>query len=234
MNAMNPEPIVPQDGAAPARKRRLRRPRKPKARLGSGRRLTGILRELTADETRERISVADILSGMGERAFGALMLIFALPNVLPTPPGTSAILGIPLVILAMQLALGRKPWLPAIVGARSMPRADFAQIVDRIEPLLARAEKLLKPRLAPLVYAAGERVIGTLCLLLAVMLALPIPLGNILPAAGICLFSFALLERDGLWAIAGYAMTLVASTIVAGVVFALAKAAWFIFTNAFA
>jgi hypothetical protein len=203
-------------------------------RRGSGRRLTGILRELTADETQARVSVADMLASMGERAFGALMLVFALPNILPTPPGTSAILGIPLVILAMQLTLGRKPWLPAFVAARSMTRADFIQIVDRIEPLLMRAEKLLKPRLTMLVYGSGERIIGAFCLLLALMLALPIPLGNILPAAGICLFSFALLERDGFWAIAGYVMTVISTVIVAGVLYALAKAAWFIFANAFA
>src|SRR5687768_13706878 len=46
----------------------------------------------------------DVLS---HRAFGALMLSFAAPSVLPTPPGFSSLLAAPLIFLAAQLALSR-------------------------------------------------------------------------------------------------------------------------------
>ena len=49
-----------------------------------GGRLSEILSGLAADERRSRISVADIFQAMGDRAFGALILIFALPNIVPT------------------------------------------------------------------------------------------------------------------------------------------------------
>jgi hypothetical protein len=221
------------DGKPRRRRLRPRIPRPEFKKRGSGRRLTGILQALAGDEARERVSVGDMLSVMGERAFGALMLVFALPNVLPTPPGTSALLGMPLLFLAMQLMLGQKPWLPQWIAQRSMTRSDFNQIVARAEPVLSRAERMLRPRIAPLVYGMGERAIGGFCLLLAAILVLPIPLGNMLPALAICLFSFALLERDGLWAIAGYCVGIISTVIVGGVVYALIKAALFLFFNTF-
>lgn len=188
-----------------------------------GGRLSDILTSIAGDETRDRVSVADIFQAMGDRAFGALILIFALPNVIPTPPGTSALTGAPLVFLSAQLMLGQSPWLPRIIADRSMTRSDFASIVSRISPWLARGERMLRPRLSFLIYPPAEYVIGLLCLILAIILTLPVPLGNILPAIAICLFSCGILERDGVFVLLGTAMFAVSVSVVAGVLYALLK-----------
>lgn len=192
--------------------------------LRHGGRLSDILTSIAGDESRDRVSVADIFQAMGDRAFGALILIFALPNVIPTPPGTSALTGAPLVFLSAQLMLGQSPWLPRIIADRSMTRSDFASIVTRISPWLARGELMLRPRLSFLIYPPAEYVIGLLCLILAIILTLPVPLGNILPAIAICLFSCGILERDGIFVLLGTAMFTVAVSVVAGVLYALLKA----------
>ena len=189
-------------------------------RNNGGRRFSAILTALAEDDTRARISVADIFAAMGDRAFGALMLIFALPNIIPTPPGTSAILGAPLVFLAAQMTVGMTPWLPQVIARRSMLRTDFAALVLRLGPWLARAERLLTPRLVALTRGPAERLIGAVSLILAVILFLPLPLGNILPALTISLFSLAMLERDGLWVIAGLVMSVVSLVVVGSVVVA--------------
>ncbi len=188
-----------------------------------GGRLSEILSGLAADERRSRISVADIFQAMGDRAFGALILIFALPNIVPTPPGTSALTGTPLVFLCAQLMLGQNPWLPRVIADRSMTRQDFASIVTRVTPWLAKAERMLRPRLGFLIYPPAEYLIGFVCLVLAVILALPVPLGNILPAIAICFFSFGILERDGICVLIGTVIAGVAGAVVAGVVYALVK-----------
>lgn len=211
-------------GDPPEGGRRRRKPRK---------RLSDILTEIGADTARTRISVADIMEATGNRAIGALILLFAAPNVLPTPPGTSSILGMPLVYLTAQLMLGRLPWLPKFISQRSIYRADFIGMMDRAAPLLARAEKLLKPRLGLLVSAPAERVVGTICFLLAMILLLPIPLGNMLPALAICLFAFGILERDGLWILAGTVVAAASLVIVSGVIWAGVKMAVFLVVNAF-
>src|SRR5690554_8128838 len=92
---------------------------------GGRRKLSGLLLDIVQDETRTRISVADLLAALQVRAFGALLLIFALPNVIPTPPGTSAILGLPLLFLTAQMMLGQAPWLPRFIADRSMARGDL-------------------------------------------------------------------------------------------------------------
>ena len=198
------------------------------------RRLSEILGDMAADPGRLRISVGDLFAAMGDRAFGPLLLIFALPNVFPTPPGTSAILGAPLVFLTAQLMLGRAPWLPRLIADRSMTRADFGSIVARISPWLMRAERLLKPRLTFLVYPPAEYLIGLLALILAVVLALPIPLGNILPALAICFFSFGILERDGVCVLIGLAISALSAVVAGGVVYALVKGVFMVLAASFA
>lgn len=186
-------------------------------------RLSVLLEEIASDPVRERISVADLMEAMQLRAFGALLLIFALPNVVPTPPGTSAILGLPLVYLTLQLMLGRTPWLPKFIKDRSMARRDFATVVSKISPMLARAEKLLKVRMEELTTPTAERAVGALCLAMAMVLFLPIPLGNMLPAFAISIIALGILERDGLWILAGSIIGVLSLLIVWGVVWALVK-----------
>jgi len=197
------------------------------------RRLSAILAALVADGTRTRIGIGELVGAMQDRAFGVLMFIFAVPNVLPTPPGVSSVLGAPLLLLSLQLALGKPtPWLPKFIARRSLPAAEFGAVVRRVVPWIARAERLLKPRLGLLARPPAERLIGLVCLLLAIVLFLPIPLGNMLPALAISVFSLAILERDGVAVLLGYILAVTSVVVVAGVVYALVVSAIFLLKNA--
>lgn len=193
--------------------------------------LSFMLQALAHDDSRERISIGDLLEALGDRALAALLFVFAVPNVLPVPPGTSAILGAPLVFLAAQLAFGRRPWLPGVIATRTMTRADFAALVRRISPWLARAERLLRPRLTGLALPPMEYLVGLVCLLLAIVLVLPVPLGNMLLALAISLLALGIMERDGAWILAGLAAAVVSAVVVSGVVFAIIKATVFFVTE---
>ncbi len=186
--------------------------------------LSELLQALAQQEGRERISVRDLVDALGERALGALLFLFAIPNALPVPPGTSALLGVPLVFLAAQLMLGLRPWLPRVLSSRSMSQADFAATVRRILPWVRRGERLLRPRLGWLARPPMEYAIGAVCLFLAIVVALPIPLGNVLPAVSISLLALAIVERDGVWVLAGLGVAVLATGVVAGVVYAIVKA----------
>ena len=154
--------------------------------------LSELLARIAADNTRERVSVADLLELAGDRAFGALMFVVALPNVVPTPPGFSAVLGLPLILLSAQFLWGRRtPWLPRAIVTRSIARTDFSSVISRMTSPMRRFERILKPRLGLLVSPAAERLLG---IVLAIILFLPIPLGNMLPASAICIVSLALVE----------------------------------------
>jgi hypothetical protein len=187
--------------------------------------LSVVLFRLANDDSRERISVGDLLTALGDRAIGALMFFFAAPNILPVPPGVSTLLGAPLLFLSAQLMLGMRPWLPGVITRRSISRDDLATLVRRIVPWLAKAEKLLKPRALVLVRPPVEYLVGLVCLVLAAILMLPVPLGNTLPALAISLLALGVLERDGVWIAIGLLASVVAGVVVSGVVWAMIKAA---------
>ncbi|MEI6985262.1 MAG: exopolysaccharide biosynthesis protein [Rhodospirillaceae bacterium] len=183
--------------------------------------LSEVLVGIVQDITTPQVSVDDLLVALKDRAFGALILVFAAPNVLPTPPGTSTLLGAPLIFLTAQLALGREvPWLPRLIADRSLSRATFVVLIERLVPWISRAELLLKPRLCVLAKPPAEQLLGVVCLLLAAILILPIPLGNMLPALAICIIAFAVMERDGVASLLGLAVAAVSLSVVWGVVYA--------------
>ena len=78
-----------------------------------------------------------------------------------------------------------------------------------------------------------ERVIGILTLILAIAVVLPIPFGNMIPALGIIFFSLGLMEEDGLWIIAGFLTMISGAVILSTLLWALFKAAVFVFLGAF-
>jgi hypothetical protein len=169
--------------------------------------LSDILSDL-ADHNEPQISVSQLIDRFGGRALGGLLLIFGLACSLPLPPGGTTIFGFPLLLLAPQLVIGaRHPWLPAKVRKGAIATDDLKKGLPKILPWIRRVEAVSRPRMSFLFGAVGERLIGLVCFVLAVVLILPIPLGNMLPAAAVSVLSLALVQRDGLLALLGYALT---------------------------
>jgi hypothetical protein len=56
----------------------------------------------------------------------------------------------------------------------------------------------------------------------------------VLPALAICLIALGIMERDGVWVVAGTAVGIGSLALVAGIVYAIAKSAFFLLVNAFA
>ncbi len=177
-----------------------------------------------ANATTERVDLGTIIQFMGRRSIGALLLVLALPMALPIPaPGVSVIFGIPLILISGQLLLGRRhAWLPERLARRSISRVDFVIFVNQALPTLHFLERIVRPRLD---WMAGDWVlipVGAICLLLAIIITLPIPLGHMVPGAAISFLAVGVIERDGLaiglgavTAILGLAIVTVASASIA-------------------
>ncbi|PWV61183.1 exopolysaccharide biosynthesis protein [Plasticicumulans acidivorans] len=162
-------------------------------------RVSQLLEDCLHGHTDERISLGALLDRLGSRSFGLLLLLFALPNLIPLPPGVSSLFGLPLVLLAAQLACGRgQPWLPHWLRRRSLNRASFERIVHKALPWLRRIENLLCERLRWLTGPFAARLLGAYCLLMALLVLIPFPGSNMLPSAVIAMVALGLLERDGL------------------------------------
>jgi hypothetical protein len=168
--------------------------------------LSQVLTELSGS-SKSHISVGEMMELFGGRALGGLLLIFGLACTLPLPPGGTTLFGLPLCLLAPQLLMGaRAPWLPARVRQGSIATADLQRGLPRVMPWLKRVESISRPRLDFLLSPIGQRLIGLVCTLLAFVLILPIPLGNMLPATAVTVLALALVQRDGVLALLGYAL----------------------------
>ncbi|HEY8276633.1 MAG TPA: exopolysaccharide biosynthesis protein [Methyloceanibacter sp.] len=191
----------------------------------SKRRTSTLLREFLAQHSEPRVSLGALRDALADRGFGVLLFIFALPNLIPVNiPLLSAVLGLPLVLLAAQLSYGRhKPWFPHWLTHRSFPHHAFIAVVERALPGLERTEMLLRPRLSFILSWTGERIIGFAVLILALVLTAPIPFGNWLPACAIAIVGLAIVEKDGLATLAGLAVGAVSLFVAGTVVLALIK-----------
>ncbi len=178
-----------------------------------------LLGDLVENWRGERIRLKDIVDVLGDRAYGLLFLLFALPNTVPSPiVGQSGVCGVPLILIAGQLAIGLPhPWFPAWLGERSLASADVAAAVRKAIPWLQRMERLLRPRLRWACTRPMERLLALLCVVLSVVLALPFPFSNVPPAIAISLIALGLIEHDG-YAIGLGVVAAVGSLAVGGVV----------------
>jgi hypothetical protein len=174
------------------------------------------LLELIVGREAGKVSVADILETFGNRAFGAMMFVFAAPLVLPMPPGVSAILGAPLMFITFQWMLGRRTlWLPKALLERDMSMSDFRNLTGKLTPYLERLERRLRPRLTFMYNPLGDRVVGALCFTLSIIVFLPIPFGNMLPSFAIAAFAIGGAERDGVAALIGWVAAILSFVVLA-------------------
>lgn len=165
-------------------------------------------------ESPERLSFSGLAERLDYRAWGALLFIFSIVNVLPLPPGTNMVLAIPMIIVAAQMVFGREsPWFPRWIDKRGVSQTELRMVTNKIIWLERRAERLFKPRMASLTGRTAARAIGLACLLLGILAAIPIPVIHIAPAAGIALFGLALIYRDGMLVIVAILASLVAVAI---------------------
>ncbi|MCI3281189.1 exopolysaccharide biosynthesis protein [Synechococcus sp. PCC 6717] len=174
--------------------------------------------------TQQQVTLADILQLAGERTFGFLLVVLSLPSALPIPaPGYSTPFGIVLLILGVQLMLGATaPWLPPRLLARTMPRSHAQNILRRALPWLRRIELISRPRLRLICTSRGGRLLlGAAVSLMAISMILPIPGTNTLPAMGIFITGFGLLDDDGLISLAGLVVCLMGLAVTTSILVAL-------------
>lgn len=188
--------------------------------------LSEVFQRLVDPARGAKISLREILDELGERGYGALIVLLCLPNFLPfSIPGFSALTGLPIAFFCVLLVLGvKKPWLPAALMDRSVDRTSYGNVVTRFVPWLVKMEGWVKPRLPALTSTLGERFIGLVGIPVAILLAMPIPFGNPPPAIALALLALGVLERDGRCVIFGYAASAAAFALVGTLVFGLYSA----------
>lgn len=159
-----------------------------------------------------RVSLGDLLDGMGERGQGFLLLVLTLPNILfiPSIPLLPLVFGGPAMLVCVRMMLGRHATgLPGWLRRRSLNRERAV----RLTRVLLWMSGWTKPRMLSLATGRALRVVAPLGLLFTMVLCLPLPGLNAGAGAGVLLLALGLAEADGLLVLLGILLGLLGCVI---------------------
>ncbi|HEY8614095.1 MAG TPA: exopolysaccharide biosynthesis protein, partial [Roseomonas sp.] len=109
--------------------------------------ISRIVAEVAATFPGERITLGEMAEAFGDRAFGLLILLLLLPSLLP---GMASVFGLPMMVLGVQMGLGRRvPKLPAFMARQSIKRTDLLRLAGASSKWLRRIECYVRPRPGP-------------------------------------------------------------------------------------
>lgn len=156
------------------------------------------------------VKLQEVIAVLRGRAYILLIMLLALPFGTPIPlPGLSTPFGFVIALIALRLTLGQKPWLPQKLLRTELPVGFISKLISFTRRMVGIFEKLLRPRLLAATDSVVLQRLHTLVILLsalALLLPIPIPFTNMFPAWAILLIAGGLLERDGLFVLAGHIM----------------------------
>lgn len=172
------------------------------------RKLSVELADLRARAGERAVTLREVIYALGGRAYMLLVLLLALPFITPIPiPGLSTPFGLAIALIAFRLSLGQRPLLSKKLQRKELPAGFIGRVFKVAEKILRFLEKFLRPRFFVLTDTPLLRQLHAVLMLvaaLALLLPLPIPFTNSFPAWTILLLAAGLLERDGLFILAGY------------------------------
>ena len=143
------------------------------------------------------VALRHLADAHGPAGQGSLMILLAAPCMLPVP-GVGTVLGMGLVALALALWRGQGQGLPARAAGFTLPAAWARRVLLMLAGVHGLAARLARERWAHWVDAPRQRWIGAGAATMAVLIVLPIPMGNVLPATALMLLGLGLVFRDGM------------------------------------
>jgi hypothetical protein len=158
------------------------------------------------------LTIAELKQALKGRGSAILLVLLALPFCFIAIPGLSTPFGIAICLIGACLVIGREPWLPRFIMGWRLSTARLAQLLSGAIKMARQLEKYVRPRLAFLHTVPGMRQligVGIIIAGLALMLPLPIPFSNSIPAWAIVFLAIGMMEKDGLFVLLGHLTAIV-------------------------
>ena len=163
---------------------------------------TRLLRRLADDGGDRGLTLHEIRDRMDERAYGLLILLLSIPCLVPGLYGVPQVVGVIIILVAAQLLAGREePWLPRWMLALRAKGSWLKAMADFAESKLSWIDRLSRPRLTRFADGPGEKLAAVFMILATLTIVLPMT--NTIPSIALALLSVGLIQRDGLFVIAG-------------------------------
>lgn len=167
-------------------------------------RTTERLATVAATAKGPTVTLGEVLDGLGEQAYGVVLLVLALPCCIPFLYGVPQIVALPLLLVSAQLALGRPaPWMPDTFRARPIAVARIDALLRKSDPYIAWLERMSRERFGALTRPPLERLVGVMLLIFSTSILTPVPGTNTVPGIAVAIVSLGLLKRDGAFVLVG-------------------------------
>ena len=164
----------------------------------------------------DKISMESLITSNKDSSY-FLLLLFALFSLIPTPlpiPVISMLFGLILTFITFQLMVGKvKFYLPKKILRFSIKRENLAKFIEKTNPHLKRIEFFTKFRFTFFKNKAWKKFIDILLFYLSFTILIPLPLLNTIPAIGIILICFGIINNDGLIVLFGFIFALLNLTV---------------------
>lgn len=164
-------------------------------------RLSAQLLQLAESEEHVELTLGTLMDRLEGRVYTLFLLILALPMCQPVPlPGLSTPLGFAIALLGLRFAFRKHPWMPARLLATKLTGKFLPAVLRGGAKVLSVFEKLLHPRLTRLFeWRFMQGFCGAVICVCGLLLLLPLPVPgtNMLPALTVVLAAAAFSESDG-------------------------------------
>ena len=175
-----------------------------------------LLKDIVRKNEKDRISIADILETNKNNSY-LLVFLMAILSLIPTPfpfPFFSSFFGIVASILFLQIFFGVKNLrLPNFVKKMSVKKEVFEKVVNKVLVYIEKIEKNSCRRMTFYKNKILMIVIKFIILAMCLSLIIPVPLTNTLPAFGIIITVFGILNSDGVFVLSGVLLSIVGGSI---------------------
>ena len=158
---------------------------------------------ILSDTPDAKLTCNSLIELIGPGSHALAILIFSLLNLLPGPPGYSVVIGLAIIAFSIMMISGVQMHLWEFFGKRQLPLKLLLKVLEMMQRFTKLIARISTPRLAFLTGAAATPIIGFFGIVMGVGMLVPIPFTNTLPSIAMAIVCVAVLNRDGVAAIAG-------------------------------
>jgi hypothetical protein len=175
-----------------------------------------LLERVRAELPKDVTTVNIILTRLGQRSFGGILILFAGLGLIP---GVSVVVGMIVLVLGIQMLSGFKtPLLPKFLTSKQIKAKRVYKVLGECIKYVVFIEKWVRPRWTFMANPLFTFILGLVITVLGFVMLLPLPFSNLPPAIAIIILSMGQLERDGLMIFIGMICSIAAFSI--GFIFA--------------
>lgn len=153
--------------------------------------------------TRDRMSLETVIEVVGQRSFGAVLLVVGLLLVSPLSGiiGMATTMAIVVTLIAIQLLIDRKyVWLPRWLMQRSTSSAHALRAIAALQRPARFIDRWVKPRLPLLTRRIGTCFVALMCISIASIMPFMelIPFSATVAGLPLAVLGLTLFVKDGI------------------------------------